>query len=78
MPRVRYRPRAATDIAEMWDYIAEDSVARADAWVDRLDETLMLLSTRPLMGRDRHSLAHGLRSPRLAATSSSTRRPTTG
>lgn len=62
MPRVHYRPRAATDIAEMWDYIAEDSVARADAWVDRLDETLMLLSTQPLMGRDRHSLAHGVRS----------------
>ncbi|CAN5309088.1 type II toxin-antitoxin system RelE/ParE family toxin [soil metagenome] len=46
----------------MWDYIAEDSVARADDWVDRLDETLMLLSTQPLMGRDRRNLADGLRS----------------
>lgn len=56
------RPLAAADIGEIWDYIAEDSVAQADAWVDRLDGRLRLLATKPLMGRAREELAPGLRS----------------
>jgi plasmid stabilization system protein ParE len=35
MPRVGHRPRASDDIAEIWDFIAEDSLAHADAFVDR-------------------------------------------
>lgn len=62
MPRVLRRPLAAADIAEIWDYIAEDSIAQADAWVDRLDETLRLLATQPRMGRLREELSPGLRS----------------
>lgn len=62
MPRVRRRPLAAADIGEIWDYIAEDSLAQADAWVDRLDEVLRLLSTQPRIGRARDELSPGLRS----------------
>ncbi len=62
MPRVLRRPLAAADIAEIWDYIAEDSLGQADAWVDRLDETLQLLATQPRMGRPRDELSLGLRS----------------
>jgi toxin ParE1/3/4 len=62
MARVFRRPLAATDIAEIWDYMAEDSIGRADAWVDRLDDKLRLLATQPLMWRIREELASGLRS----------------
>lgn len=57
-----YRPRAATDIAEIWDYIAEDSLVQADAWVDRLDDTLNLLATQPKIGRARPDILIGIRS----------------
>jgi toxin ParE1/3/4 len=62
MARILRRPLASTDIAEVWDFIAEDSVIQADAWVDRLDEKLCLLATQPLMGRSRDELSPGLRS----------------
>jgi plasmid stabilization system protein ParE/ferredoxin len=62
MARIQRRPRASDDIAEIWDYIADDSVAQADAFVDRLDRKLQLLATQPMMGRARDELAPGLRS----------------
>ncbi|HEY1129013.1 MAG TPA: type II toxin-antitoxin system RelE/ParE family toxin [Roseateles sp.] len=62
MARVTRRPRAEADIFEIWDYIAEDSLAEADRWLDRLDEKLNLWATQPAMGRQRDELAPGLRS----------------
>ena len=62
MARLVRRPLAGADIAEIWDYIAADSFASADAWVDRLDEKLKLLATQPLMGRSRSELSKDLRS----------------
>lgn len=62
MARVRRRPQAAADILEIWDFIAEDSIAAADRWVDRLDETLEVWATQPMMGRGREELAPGVRS----------------
>ena len=62
MAQVLRRPLAAADIGEIWDFIAEDSVTQADAWVDRLDDKLRLLAMRPLMGRSREELAAGMRS----------------
>lgn len=62
MARILRRPLAGADIAEIWDYIAEDSVLQADAWVDRLDGKLRLLSSQPLMGRAREDLSPGIRS----------------
>jgi len=46
MPRVLRRPLAGADIADIWDYIAEDSVTRADAWVDRLARCSCRFATR--------------------------------
>jgi toxin ParE1/3/4 len=60
--RVTRRPLAALDILDIWDYIAEDSVAAADQWLDKLDEKFNLIATQPLMGRAREELAAGLRS----------------
>ncbi len=62
MAHIVRRPLAGADIAEIWDYIAADSITSADAWVDRLDGKLNLLATQPLMGRSRNELSQDLRS----------------
>ena len=62
MARVLRRPQAAEDIAEIWDYIAEDNPDAADRWVDRLDQQFQLLAAQPLMGRARDELVPGIRS----------------
>ena len=62
MSRVTRRPQAEADILEIWGFIAEDSVAEADRWVDRLDAKFELWATQPMMGRPRDELAQGLRS----------------
>jgi toxin ParE1/3/4 len=61
MPRVTGRPLAAADL-DIWDYIAEDSHAAADRWVDQLDAKFKLVATQPLMGRTRDEMSPGLRS----------------
>ena len=62
MPQVTRRPLAETDILEIWDYIADDSLAAADRWVDHLDEQFRVLATQPMMGRARDELAPRVRS----------------
>lgn len=62
MARVTRRPLAAADIFDIWDHIAADSLAAADRWVDKLDEKFQLLSSQPLMGREREELSASLRS----------------
>ena len=57
MPQVMRRPLAEADILEIWDYLAEDSIAAADDWIDRLDEQFRLLAMQPKMGRTRDELA---------------------
>jgi len=62
MPVIIERPRAKTDLAEIWDYIADDSEARADAFVEKIDETFKTLAARPHIGRKRDELGEDLRS----------------
>ena len=62
MPQVTRRPLAETDILEIWDYIADDSLAAADRWVDQVDKQFRVLATQPMMGRARDELAPGVRS----------------
>ncbi|HOV19158.1 type II toxin-antitoxin system RelE/ParE family toxin [Ottowia sp.] len=62
MPRVTRRPLVETDILEIWDYIAADSVEQPDRWIDKLDQSLHLWATQPMMGRERKELASGLHS----------------
>lgn len=72
MPRVTRRPLAETDILEIWDYIADDSSAAADRWVDRLDEQFRVLAMQPMMGRVRDELAPRVRLFRSGGTLFST------
>jgi toxin ParE1/3/4 len=62
MPTVTIRPRARIDIAEIWEYIAEDSEVQADAFVDQFDGQFQLLALQPGIGRIRDELLAGLRS----------------
>jgi len=62
MPNLVVRPRALTDLAEIWAYIAEDSPERADAFADLLITKFEALARRPGMGRLRPELAEDIRS----------------
>ena len=62
MPRVMRRPLAETDILEIWDYIADETLTAADRWIDRIDEQFSLLAAQPIIGRSRSELAPGMRS----------------
>jgi toxin ParE1/3/4 len=42
---VQRRPKAAEDIAGVWDFIADDNLDAADDWVDQLGAQLRLLAT---------------------------------
>ncbi|MEO8631634.1 MAG: type II toxin-antitoxin system RelE/ParE family toxin, partial [Betaproteobacteria bacterium] len=54
--------RALDDLSEIWIFIADDSVAQADSFIDSIDAQLRTLATQPLMGRARDELAPNLRS----------------
>jgi toxin ParE1/3/4 len=62
LPVILIRPRAKGDLAEIWEYISEDSEARADTFLDEIDRKFQALATSPLMGRPREELAEELRS----------------
>jgi toxin ParE1/3/4 len=62
MPVIIKRPRAKSDLVEIWDYIAEDSEARADSFLDLIDKKFRTLAQRPAIGRLRDELAESLRS----------------
>ncbi len=56
------RPRALFDLAEIWSYVAEDSVINADRLAARIDKAFKLLARRPGLGRARPELYPNLRS----------------
>lgn len=56
------RPLAQEDLTEIWEYIADDSINRADAFIDTVDGKLRTLAAQPMMGRARDELMSGLRS----------------
>ena len=47
MPKLRIGPGASSDLIEIWSYIADDSVTNADAFIDKLYETIRLLARQP-------------------------------
>jgi toxin ParE1/3/4 len=59
---LRISPRAREDLIEIWSYIADDSVTNADAFIDRLYETMESLGRNPGSGRQREELALGIQS----------------
>jgi toxin ParE1/3/4 len=59
---LRISPRARDDLIEIWSYIADDSVTNADAFIDRLYETVESLGRNPGLGRHREEFALGIQS----------------
>jgi len=62
MPPVVIRPKALDDLAEIWAYIAEDSLRHADAFAAAIDREIRGLARHPLIGRARPELLTNLRS----------------
>jgi toxin ParE1/3/4 len=62
MAKIIKLSRATDDLAEIWDYIADDSETQADLFIDTIDRKLRLLAQQPNLGRSRHELAENMRS----------------
>lgn len=56
MSRYHLAAAAASDLAAIWDYIAEDSIDAADRWVAKLFDALDRLALNPGMGHSREDL----------------------
>jgi plasmid stabilization system protein ParE len=50
-------PRAAQDVGDIWDYIADDSIEAADRVLDALEKAMYRLSKTPGVGHVREELA---------------------
>ena len=62
MSQILKRPRAKADLAEIWDYIAEDSESRADTFIETMGGKLQTLADNPSIGRARDILGESVRS----------------
>lgn len=56
------RPRAELDLLDIWDYIADDSLDRADEFLDRIEGKLQTLALNSGLGRRRDELLVGSQS----------------
>ena len=62
MPIILKRPIVIDDLAEIWEYIAEDSETRADEFIETIDSKFHELAASPRIGRLRDELYPGLMS----------------
>ena len=60
--RARLSARAESDLLKIYSYIAVHNAAAADAFVEDFERKLQNLCYFPFIGRERASLASGLRS----------------
>lgn len=57
MTRFVLTPRAGLDLDGIWEYIAEDSIERADRVIDEIEAALRMLAENPRIGQVREDLA---------------------
>jgi len=62
MARVTRAPLVATDLLEIWLYIAEDNPQAADALLDRIEDACAILAKSPRAGHARPELGTNVRS----------------
>lgn len=62
MPVILKRPAAKNDLLDIWEYIADDSVNQADAFINKINQKLLTIASSPTIGSVRNELAEGLRS----------------
>ena len=58
----RKSPQTEIDLTSIYNFIADDSVKAADAWLKRIEDTFDMLAQTPMAGRARDDLAMNLRS----------------
>lgn len=56
------RPRAESDLVDIWSYIADENEAAADRLLGKIEGVLAMLAQHPLAGRARPELHRELRS----------------
>lgn|ERR687892_2015666 len=78
MARYTRRPKAETDLLEIWLYIAQDSPRAADRLLDRIEAQCRLLADNPRLGRPRPEIAPEARAWTVDDISSFTARRMTG
>ena len=61
MPTIIRSRQAGDDLIEIWHFIARDNPDAADRVLDRIERTVNLLASRPLMGPARPDLRKDLR-----------------
>lgn len=62
MATILVTPLAREDLGDIWDYVAESDVERADMLLDLIYEKCQRLAEYPEIGRARHELLVNLRS----------------
>ena len=62
MAEAHFSPLADADLFEIWDFLATDSLAAADRFVEELSQRANLLAATPLIGRARPELGSQIRS----------------
>lgn len=62
MIRIIKRPKAESDLDEIWLYIAQDNPVKADEFLDEIEETCRKLARFANMGRNRDDLHPHLQS----------------
>jgi toxin ParE1/3/4 len=60
--KVLLSDKASRDLLRIFSYVAERNPAAADALIRRIDEKFNQIADLPFIGRERSSLAPGLRS----------------
>jgi toxin ParE1/3/4 len=58
----RKSPQTEIDLASIYNFIADDNLKAADAWLKRIEGAFDMLAHSPLAGRPRDDLATNLRS----------------
>jgi len=61
MPWCSKRPRAETDLVEIWQFIGRDDPRAADRQLDRIEAQCQLLASNPRLGRLRPEIAQDAR-----------------
>jgi toxin ParE1/3/4 len=61
MLRARTTSRADVDLAEIWDFIAEENIQKADELIDRIHARFTQLAAMPESGQRCDDLVRGMR-----------------
>lgn len=60
--RARKSPQTEIDLTSIYNFIADDSIRAANAWLARIEATFDMLAEAPLAGRARNDLGIHVRS----------------